>query len=714
MGSTVVGASSGLEELRDNLTKQLAALLFVAAYAALFTVLRLPFPLGKFSLVIFLLALAVLVLVWLDSHPRLVCHLFVWGLTGALLAGMWLFTAPWLPFVGLILLFIDAVLLPRSELVSAVATSLVAIWLVQSGARDYPLAGVLIGTAFGLAVTELMVSALYTTVDRSWNYYLRGRNLIEQARERQGEHNRAVKELADRNLQLARLNQLAQGLRQTAEDARRAKEQFVANVSHELRTPLNIVLGFSETILQAPEVYGGRIPPTLMADLAVVHRNAEHLSALIDDVLDLSQVEAGRMALTKERVCMSDIVDEAVAIVRPLFDSKGLYLRAKIPEGLSPVLCDRTRIRQVLLNLLSNAGRFTEHGGVEMSASQAGNDIVVTVSDTGSGIAPEDREKIFRPFEQLDGSIRRRHGGTGLGLSISKHFVELHDGKMWFEIQEDVGTTFFFRLPIAPPAPRDGGPLHWLSTEWSYRLPTDRPTAAMPVSPPRLVVLDSGGGLHRLLERYLDDAEIVAVSSLEEALQELSDAPCQALLVNDVSVSQTLEQLRASSVLPSGLPTIICSILGAGDASVALGASDYLVKPVSRDALVDALDRLKLRGKTVLIVDDDPDALQLFGRMLAVSNDEYHTLLARDGREAMRILHEHRPDVMLLDLIMPNMDGFQVLDAVRRDPGLRDIPVILISARDPAGQPIATSAVAITRPGGLSAHQLLKYIAVTM
>jgi len=714
MGSIVVSAISRLEELRGDLAKRLSTLLLIAAYVALAAVLRSPLALDQLLLVIFLLALAGRVRVCLDRDPRLALHLFVWGLSGALLAGMWLFTAPWFPFLGLALLFIDAVLLPMSELVSALVISLMAIVLVHSGTRDYPLEAVLIATALGLVVSELSVSVLYTAVGWSWNYYLRGRDLLEEARQRQGEFNQAVKELADRNLQLAKLNQLAQGLRQRAEDARRAKEQFVANVSHELRTPLNMVLGFSEMILQAPEVYGGGIPPTLMADLDVVYRNAEHLSALIDDVLDLSQVEAGRMGLAKERVRMCEVVNEAVAMVRPLFESKGLWLRAEVPQGLSPVFCDRTRIRQVLLNLLSNAGRFTEHGGVEMSASQTGDDIVVTVSDSGPGIATEDRERIFRPFEQLDESIRRRHDGTGLGLSISKRFVELHGGKMWFESQEDVGTTFWFRLPIAPPVPREGSPLRWLNREWSYRLATSSSAAVTPVTLPRLVVLDSGGALHRLLERYTDDAEVVAVSSLEGALRELSDAPCQALLVNDASVAQTLERLRASPLLPSGLSTIVCSIPGASEAFSTVGCCDYLVKPVSRHALMDAFDRLKLRGRTVLIVDDDPDALQLFGRMLAVSSDGYHTLLARDGREAMSILHEHRPDVMLLDLIMPNMDGFQVLDAVRHEPRLRDIPVIMISARDPAGQPIVSSAVAITRPEGLSARQLLDYIAVTV
>ena len=172
-----------------------------------------------------------------------------------------------------------------------------------------------------------------------------------------------LEDLASANVQLARLNQLAQGMRHAAEDARRAKEEFVANVSHELRTPPNMIVGFSEMMLQAPQTYGKKIPSALLADLAVIQRNSQHLSSLIDDVLDLSQIEVGKMALTKERVAFQEVVQAAVTAVRPLFDSKGLHLKTEVPGDLPLVFCDRTRIREVVLNLLSNAGRFTEHGG---------------------------------------------------------------------------------------------------------------------------------------------------------------------------------------------------------------------------------------------------------------------------------------------------------------------------------------------------------------
>ena len=271
---------------------------------------------------------------------------------------------------------------------------------------------------------------------------------MDAARDAQADLKQAVKDLAEANLQTARLNQLLGMARHAAEEAERAKAEFVANVSHELRTPLNMVIGFAEMIMSAPKTYG-RVSTALRADLAVIHRNSQHLAALIDDVLDLSQIEAGRMALTKERVALGEIIAAATEAIRPLYQTKGLYLRTEAPEGLV-VSCDRTRVREVLLNLLSNAGRFTEQGGVTVQARVMGQEVVVSVSDTGPGIAPEDQARLFQPFQQADGSIRRRFGGSGLGLSISKHFVELHDGRMWLESGVGSGTTIFFTLPFEP------------------------------------------------------------------------------------------------------------------------------------------------------------------------------------------------------------------------------------------------------------------------
>ncbi len=552
----------------------------------------------------------------------------------------------------------------------------------------------------------LTTRPLLTAMQWSWSSYEQSRRLLEQARDAQVRLKQTLADLADANLQLTRLNRLAQGLRQAAEEARRAKEQFVANVSHELRTPLNMIIGFSEMIVEEPGTYSGPIPPALVADLEVILRNSRHLASLIDDVLDLSQIEAGQMALTKERVSLPEVIAMAIVAVRPLFESKGLCLETEVPADLPAVFCDPTRVREVILNLLSNAGRFTERGGVRLRAWQEQADLVVSVADTGPGIATEDRDKLFQPFQQLDGSPSRRHGGTGLGLSISKSFVELHGGNMWLESERGSGTTIFFRLPIDPPVPVEGGFARWFSPYWHYEERTRRSLTPPAAVCPRLVILESGDALRRLLRRYLPEAEIVPVRTLEEATRELARLPAQALLVNEISIPDALGQLNGTS-LPHGTPAIVYSVPGLHEAAGALGAADYLVKPISRDALLAALDRLPLKGRTILVVDDEPEALRLYWRMLSSAGRGYRVLTAADGREALGILRDQCPDAVLIDLVMPEMDGFQLLAAMNADPNRRDMPTVVISARDPAGQPIISNALAVTRSGGLSVPQLL-------
>lgn len=597
----------------------------------------------------------------------------------------------------------------RSGLLMAGASTLVIVllsnWLPGLSAIAQ---AVVLAQVWGVVWLVWLTSRpLLTAMEWFQIHYQQSHQWLERSRDYQQELSQTLKDLADANLQLTRLNRLAQAMRQRAEDARRAKEQFVANVSHELRTPLNMIIGFIEMMMQTPEVYGRNIPQPLLADLAIVLRNSRHLSSLIDDVLDLSQIEAGQMALIKEQIKLEEIIEAAITAVRPLFASKGLYLKTDNPARLPPILGDRTRIRQVVLNLLSNAGRFTERGGVTLSAWQEQESLFVSVADTGPGIAPEALHKIFQPFQQLDDSIRRRHGGSGLGLSISRSFIELHHGQMWVESTAGAGTTFFFCLPYTTPAPDHANVARWFSPEWEYRERTHRSLAPLPTDRPRLVVLERGKTLQRLLARYLTDAEIAPAASLEAALQELGREPAQALLINEPAVAESLQQLELSARLPFGTPAIVCSVPSIQESADALGISDYLVKPIAREALLGAIDRLQLRGKTVLLVDDEPDALRLFQRMLIAADREYRVLRATNGQQALELVRQQQPDLVILDLIMPEMDGFEFLAEKSLDPQVRDIPVIVISARDPAGQPIVSKALAVLRGGGISIHRLL-------
>ncbi len=552
------------------------------------------------------------------------------------------------------------------------------------------------------------------TVQWTWENYKQAQHLLEEAREQSLELKQIQEDLAQANSQLARLTDRLKAMHQVAEEARRAKEEFVARVSHELRTPLNMIIGFADMIRRAPHVYGTKLPPTLLADIATIQRNSQHLASLVDDVLALSQMEAERMTLTKEWTSLQEIVNAAVLAVRPLFDSKGLSLEVEIPAHLPQIFCDSTRVRQVLLNLLSNAGRFTEQGGVKVRVRREDDEVIVSVADTGPGIAPEKLKRVFEPFEQLDNPLRRRHDGSGLGLSISKRFVEMHEGKMWLESEVGKGTTVYFSLPFPAPFYNESAEntaTRWLRPSWEYEMRTRPSKAPEPHLIPRFVLLERGGTLQRLFKQQIGDSvEIVSVQDGETALRVLAESPAQALIVNDPS----LEHMPASAGwlmdLPYNTPMLACWIPGEDEAAERLGVVRYLVKPITCETLLTTLEGLGEQIKTVLLVDDEPEALQLFARMLASAPHGYRVLRATNGRQALELLRSRNPDVMLLDLIMPEMNGFEVLQEKSRDPALRNIPVVVISARDPIGEPIVSDTLTVTKKGGLSVGDLLACI----
>ncbi|MCD6287310.1 MAG: hybrid sensor histidine kinase/response regulator [Anaerolineae bacterium] len=619
------------------------------------------------------------------------------------------------PLVCLLVLPVAAgtilISIPAGLATSSVFTAVLLIWPGLFPGMDEGLTAI---TIAGIWIVEgallMTLKPLVDTVQWAWRGYERSLESLEQARDYQQQLFETLDDLTEANVQLTRLNRLAQALRQAADNERRTKEQFVANVSHELRTPLNMIVGFCEMMVENPLSYGdSSLPPTLLADLDVVLRNSQHLSDLVDDVLDLSQIEAGQMALVREHVAFEEIMTSAVTAVSPLFKSKSLTLDVEIEADLPSVFCDRIRIREVMLNLLSNAGRFTEIGGVTVKAWREQDDLVVSVTDSGPGIPEGKRERLFRPFEQLDGTIRRRYGGTGLGLSISKSFVELHEGKVWVESQEGQGTTFFFRLPFTAPAPLGDSYMRWVDPYNPYE-PRSRPSRLPHVQiQPRWVVVEQGTSMQRILARHLEGIDFVPVTSLPAAMDALRETPSQALLINELDVGAALAKLQDALSPPYSIPVIICSVPGVEQAINGLGVSGYLVKPIAREALLSALSHLAGPVETVMIVDDEREALMLYRRMLSSADRPYHVLRARNGRQAIEILQQQLPDVILLDLMMPEMDGFEFL-RLRTGTAWEDVPVILISARDPLGHPIVSDALAVTLAGGLSVNQILTSI----
>jgi signal transduction histidine kinase/CheY-like chemotaxis protein len=549
------------------------------------------------------------------------------------------------------------------------------------------------------------------------DYSRQASQALQQARTRQVELLQAQEDLVRANQELSRLSDRLEALQQVAEQSRQAKAEFVANVSHELRAPLNMIIGFSEMIGRSPQLYGSKLPPKLLADVAIIQRNAQHLSGLVDDVLDLSQIDAHRMALSKERGSILKIVENATMSVRPLYATKGLYLETELPDVLPDVFCDVTRIQQILINLLSNAGRFTDQGGTTLKVVCAGERVIFHVADTGPGIPIESQAKLFQPFQQLDSSIRRQFGGSGLGLNISKQFVEMHGGEIWLESQVGKGTTISFSLPLQarPPLGLDSGrPGARWAGGYGLREPRDRPSLAPPPDfSPHYVVVDAGSSLKRLVERYGASASVTAMPDVPGAVDYLHKSPAQALVVNGF---QWVEGVRADVLpselyqLPYAIPAIVCWIPGREVTIRELGVVDYLIKPISREIVLEAIARRGAGALTILVVDDEPDALALIGRIIASGPHPHRVLQAQSGDRALSLMRDYRPDLIILDLVMPHLDGYQVLLEKSREEGIRDIPVIILSSVDPLLETRAANTLLVTRKDGFTVQEFMRFI----
>ena len=455
--------------------------------------------------------------------------------------------------------------------------------------------------------------------------------------------------------------------RAAAEAASQAKSQFLANMSHELRTPLNAVIGLSEMLLEDAAESGddSREP------LERVVRAAKHLLHLINDILDLSKIEAGRMELSAERFALAPLVAELRGTVEPLAARNGN--RLAVPEGdLGEVVADRLRLGQILLNLLGNAAKFTEGGEVELTVlrrREGGRDwIDLAVRDTGIGMAADEQARLFGDFVQADPSTSRKYGGTGLGLAISRRFARMMGGDIRVRSQPGRGSTFTLSLPAALPA-----------------------AAPLPAAPgaeaderPLVLVIDDDPAVHGMLMHFLERegyAGLVVASGregLEQARRRRPAAIVLDVMLPDLDGWSVLAALKADPAL-AAVPVVMLSIVEDRRHAFALGAADYLVKPFDRDRLRTALRRLRRpEAAHVLVVEDDEATRYMLRQMFAV--DGWSVAEAGDGRQALGRMAERRPDLVVLDLMMPEMDGFDFLAALQAEPDWAAVPVVVCTA----------------------------------
>lgn len=518
---------------------------------------------------------------------------------------------------------------------------------------------------------------LYTTLQWTWSASVRAEENLREARAFQGRLAAALHQVEDANYRLEQANQALDWARTEAERARQMKAQFAAHVSHELRTPINLVVGFADLMLHAPDAYGGvALPDAYLADLTAMRRSAGHLQALVDDILDLSQIDAGEMPLVRDLTEINAVVQEAVATARPLLDRKGLRFDGQLAPDLPMLNVDRLRIRQVLLNLLNNAARFTDSGSIAVRTFRVQSDVVIEVTDTGTGIRTADLQRLFEAYHQADSSVTRGRGGTGLGLAIAKRFVELHGGRIWASSDGlGQGSRFTFALPVHAPdtlAPDQSGPPSMLQ-----RVRTSARSA------PTVLVVDDDPAVAGLFRRYLGGYQVTGVTPEADALRLTESVPVHAL-VTDVPGPETLDawcRHWLELTRRHGIRVIGCPMPSGRRLARVIGLADYLVKPVTREQLLETIGQLEKPVHTVLVVDDQPPMVKLLCRMLRAAPGRYRLLRAYSGQEALAMARRWRPDLVLLDLLMPEVDGLTVLERLKNDSTLRAIPVIAVSAR---------------------------------
>jgi signal transduction histidine kinase/DNA-binding response OmpR family regulator len=459
------------------------------------------------------------------------------------------------------------------------------------------------------------------------------------------------------------------------EVASRHKSEFLASMSHELRTPLNAIIGFSEVLL---ERMFGELNERQDDYLRDIWSSGKHLLELLNDILDLSKIEAGQMVLNRSEFAVRESLDYCLSMVRERALKQRILLNLEVGPEVGLLDADRLRFRQVVLNLLSNAVKFTPEGGrVDVRASLRDQDLVVEVADTGPGVTAEDRQRIFDAFQQ-GARLPRQTEGTGLGLTLSKRILELHGGRIWVESEAGNGSTFGFALPARSVEPA-------LTSVPQPGLDSGLPTGLGPG--PTVVVVEDDRRSFDLLRVYLEaaGARVVSARDGEEGLdtvRRLSPAGVILdILLPGIDGWEVLAQLKADPGT-AAIPVVVVSMLDERGRGFALGAAEYLVKPVGKDQLLAALYRaaaMPERKHTVVAIDDDPLAIELVRASL--EPEGWTVLAAATGQEGLALIRERQPSAVLLDLLMPGMDGFEVVEALRADPDTKSVPVVILTSK---------------------------------
>jgi signal transduction histidine kinase/CheY-like chemotaxis protein len=511
-------------------------------------------------------------------------------------------------------------------------------------------------------------------------------NLQIRVEEVQRVNDRLSDEIRERKLMeslLAHNVKIADEARERAEDANRTKSEFLANMSHELRTPLNAIIGYSEIL---EEDAGDCGQDFLIDDIKKIRNAGKHLLSLINDVLDLAKIESGKVDLYLESFDISKLVKDVVDTIQPTCEKNKNKLIVNCPDNSGLMRSDFTKVRQSLFNLLSNASKFTKDGEVRLDIIQdvtqtktgeTQKSIHFVVKDTGIGMKPEHCKKLFQAFSQADSSTTRKYGGTGLGLAITQNFVAMMGGEVVVESEYGVGSTFTLKLPqIARQIPTKAE---------EFDEATISSILFNPMQTKTVLVIDDNHHDRKFLHRYLSGEGynvVMAVNGkqgLQMAKEIVPDMITLDVMMPEMDGWETLVALKNDPFLVN-IPVVMSSIIEDRHLAQTLGAVDYLPKPVAKDRLLKVVDKYiaKSAKGTILVVENDLDSLELTCKTLVQAG--WSVNAAENGMEAIEIIENNLPMLVLLDLMMPEMDGFEVIKKMRYHPEWQLIPIIVITS----------------------------------
>ena len=500
--------------------------------------------------------------------------------------------------------------------------------------------------------------------------------LLNARRLQAGQHGELLVLAMEDVTERRRAEEEAARAKEASETANKTKSLFLANMSHELRTPLNAILGYSEMLQEEALEQGLH---RFRSDLEKIHGAGKHLLALINDILDLSKIEAGKMELYLESFDVSALISEVASTIRPMVKANGNELRISLSPDLGHMHADEIKVRQGLYNLLSNAVKFTTNGTITLDAGRQlmnGRQwIVFRVADTGIGLAPEQIAKLFQDFTQADPSTTRKFGGTGLGLALTRRFCQMMGGDVTLESVPGEGSIFTIKLPARV-------------REIRVDVPPFRPdTPALEPQPERCVlVIDDDEAQRDLMVHYLtsEGFRVCAAAGGEEGLRMARQLRPMAITLDVIMPGvdgwTVLRSLKSDPALRD-IPVVMLTMVNDPERGFTLGAADYATKPLDRQRLAQILKRYAdQRPGLVLVVEDDPATRAMTRNIL--ERDGWIVAEAENGRVALEVLERERPTLVLLDLMMPEVDGFELADRMRRHPEWRTIPIVVVTAHD--------------------------------